>query len=267
MLREANQGKIQLSASETDQAYDFWKKRQQRQLDLEQAKVQGTMDPADINDATDTAAAEFKQQMKNLLGDDRYAQSQQADEAATAASFRQDIAQANPSDSQFQELLKTQQQWNDQRSALDKQFQDDPSSPDYADQIQALNDARDQEYQRVLGTNAFDAIQKQQDPGYSQMKKYETLWGLDDNQINSVYASIKYYEQGAQDYQSQARTLEVQGQTVDWNAVNQNLQQFADQTQQALQNYVGQDAFNKMRRNGVFQLSLPELTAHSAPSQ
>jgi hypothetical protein len=52
--------------------------------------------------------------------------------------------------------------------------------------------------------------------------------------------------------QAQARALEAEGQSVDWDAVNKNLQQFADQTQQALQNYLGQGSFNRMQQNGVF---------------
>ncbi|MGP8201880.1 MAG: hypothetical protein ACLQU4_20505 [Limisphaerales bacterium] len=261
MLREVNQGKIPLTAFESDQAYDLWTKLHQSELGLEQAKVEATMDPADITDATDKAISEFKQQMKDLLGDERYAKSQQPDDTAVAASLQQQLAVANPSDAQFRELLKAQQQWNQSLMALD------PSSPDHAAQITALNDARDQGYQSVLGADALDAFLKEQDPSYFQMMKNETVWGLDDDQINSVYASIKYYENSVQDYQSQARALEAQGQQVDWNAVNMNLQQFADQTQQAIQDYVGQDTFDKMQRNGVFQFSLPDLTAHGPPSQ
>jgi len=253
-LREANTGGISLTATETHAIYDLKKKLQQRQWDLEQARLKGQMDDVDINDAYDKAYAEFNQQMKALLGDARYAQSQGVDDAAAAANLRQDLAKANPTDSQFQDLLKAQQQWNDRHSQLDKQFQDNPSSPDYADQIQALNQARDQEYQRVLGTNAFDTLQKDQDPGYCRMKKCENIWGLDDNKVDSVYGTLKYYEKSVQDYQSQARALEAQGQTVDWAAVNRNLQQFAQQTQVALQNYLGLESFDKMQRNGVIQL-------------
>jgi hypothetical protein len=266
MLREANSGKITFTARETDASYDLWKKLRQRDLELKQAGVNGEMDEADVNDAYEKAVSEFKQQMSALLGEERYAKSQQTDDATAAAGLRQDFAQANPSDSQFQDLLKTQQQWNDQRAALDKQFQDTPSSSAYADQLKALDAARDQEYQRVLGTNAFDALQKQQDPGYYQMKKYETLWGLDDNKINSVFDTMKFYQKSLQDYQSQVRALAAQGQNVDWDAANKNVQQFAAQTQQSLQNYLGQDNFNKMQRNGVFQLSPPQLTKHGTPS-
>jgi hypothetical protein len=55
-----------------------------------------------------------------------------------------------------------EQQLNEQRSALDKQFQNDPSSADYPAQIKALDEARDREYQRVLGANVFDTLQKEQ---------------------------------------------------------------------------------------------------------
>jgi hypothetical protein len=49
--------------------------------------------------------------------------------------------------------------------------------------------------------------------------------------------------------------------------VNKNLQAFAGQTQQALQNYLGPDRFNRMAQNGVFQLSPPDMTGHGKPSQ
>ena len=254
MLREANIGKIPLTASETNSIYDLKKKLQQRVRELDQARLSGDMDDAQINDASDKAYSEFNQQLKALLGEDRYAESQGSGDGAAVANLRQDLAKVNPSDSQFQDLLKAQQQLNERRSELDKQFQDNPSSADYAEQVAALNDARDQEYQRVLGTNVFDTLQKQQDIGYSRMKKYENLWGLDDTKVDSVYGTLKYYEKSVQDYQAQARALEARGQTVDWNAVNKNLQQFALQTQQALQNYLGQDSFNQMQRNGIFQL-------------
>ena len=157
------------------------------------------------------------------------------DKLATLPEIGQDLAKANPSDSQFQELLKTQQQWNDRRSELEKEFHDDQSSTAYNDKLKALDDARDQEYRRVLGDSVFDTLQKEQDPGYSRMKKYVNTWGLDDNKIDSVYHTVKYYEKNAEDYQARARALEVQGQSVDWDAVNRNLLQFADQTRQALQ--------------------------------
>ena len=255
MLREANMGKVQLTAAEGDAIYELKKKLQQRQWDLDQSRLKGSMDDAEINEASDKAYTEFNQQMKTLLGDDRYAKSQGMDEGTAAANLRRDFAKVNPSDSQFQDLLKAQQQWNERRSDLDKQFQDDASSTAYAEQIKALDAARDQEYRRVLGTNAFDTLQKEQDALYVKMKKYEDNWGLDDTKVDYIYRSMRYYETAAEEYRSQARAMESQGESVDWAAVNKNLQQFSEQTQQSLQNYLGQDRFNRMLRNGVFQFS------------
>jgi hypothetical protein len=263
LLREANIGNTQLTVSEADTIYELKKKLQQRRWDLEQARVEREMDEAEIDDATDKAYSEFNGQMKALLGDERYASSQGQNDGA--ANLQQDLAKVNPSGPQFQDLLKAQQQFNERRSDLDKQFQDNPSSPDYAAQLKALDDARDQEYQRVLGTNVFDAFQKEQDIGYSKMKKYENIWGLDDNKIDYVYGTIRYYEKSVRDYQAQAKALESQGQSVDWDVAKKNLQQFAQQTQQTLQSYLGADSFNKMQRNGVFQFNSSSQPIRTLP--
>jgi hypothetical protein len=265
MLREANIGKAELTPSESDAIYELKKNLQRRQWELTEARVKGGMDDAGINEALNKAYSDFNQQMKTLLGDDRYAKSQGLDDGTAAANLRQELTKVNPSDSQFQDLLKAQQKWNQRRSELDKQFQDDPSAGAYALQLKTLDAERDQEYERVLGTNMFDSLQKTQDGGYSKMKKYEAVWGLDDAQIDYVYGTMKYYERNAQDYQNQAKALEAQGQQVDWEAVNKNLQQFTQQTQQTLQNYLGGDRFDRLRQNGVFQFDQNQLPHRGAP--
>lgn len=252
MLRDAMRTKVELSDPEAEAIYDLKKKRQQRELELRQALQKGEIDQTDVRDASAKADAELTGQIKSLLGDERYAKSQRLDETVATADLRQDFAKASPSDSQFQELLKTQQQWNEQRSALDKQAANDPAqSAAYADKIKALDAARDQEYKRVIGSDAFDALQKEQDGGYAKMKKYGTLWGLDANKMDAVYGTMQYYQKNVQDYQDRARALEAQGQSVDWEGVNKNLQQFKEQTQQSLQNSLGPDSFNKLQQNGV----------------
>lgn len=246
MLWEAMNTKVDVTSAEADGLYGLKKKLQQRELELEQAKVNGTMDDADISDASDKAYSEYNQQMKMLLGDDRYAKSQQTDDAFAAGNLQYSLAKygVNPTDSQFQELFQAQQQWNKSLSELD------PHAPDYAARYKALNAAREQEYQQVLGSDAFGAYQEKQDPGYSQMKKYENLWGLDDGKIDYVYNAMKNYESSAQDYQAQINALQAQGQNVD--AVNQKLKQITDETGQALQDYLGQYSFNKLQANRLF---------------
>jgi hypothetical protein len=248
MLWEAMSTEVAVTPSETDAIYAGKKKLQQRELELEQAKVKGTMDDAAINAAEDKAFSEYNQQLKAVLGEERYAKSQQLDDAFTAGNLRYTLSKngVTPDDSQFQQLFKAEQEWNKSQLKLDA------SSPDYLAQLKALNAARDQQYRQVLGADAYNTFQKEQDPGYAQMKKYETLWGLDDNKADYVYAAMKSYEKSVRDYQARMNALQAQGQKVDWDGVNQHLQQLTDQTGQTLQNYLGPDSFNKLQRNHLF---------------
>jgi len=262
MRREFNRGKVELSPAESGVAYALWKKLQQRDLALRQLKFKGDIDEADAGDAYAKDLAAYQQEMKTLLGDARYAQSQDVSATATAASLRQELASANPSESQFQELLQTEQQWNELRARLAKQPHDDGQ---YEQSLKDLDEARDEEYRRVLGADAFDALQKQEDPSYTAMKKYENLWGLDDTKIDYVYGALKYYQKSIDDYQASAREVEQSGQTVDWDAVKKNLQQFAQQTQQSLQNYLGPDGLDKLQRNGVVRLNQTAVDLPNSP--
>jgi hypothetical protein len=248
MLWEAMSTEVAMTPSESDAIYASKKKLQQRELELEQAKVNGTMDDASINEAEEKACSEYSAQLKAVLGDERYAKSQQLDDAFSAGNLRYTLARngVDPDDSQFQKLFQAEKDWSQSQLKLD------PASPDYQAQLKALNDARDQQYRQVLGPDGYDTFQKEQDPGYSQMKKYETPWGLDDSKADYVYTAMKSYEKSVQDYQAQMSALQAQGQKVDWDGVNKHLQQLTDQTGQTLQNYLGQDSFNKLQRNHLF---------------
>lgn len=262
MRREVNSGGIKLSGPETDTAYALWKKLRQRDLELREQKFEGKIDEAGVGEAYAKDAQAFQQQLKTLLGDERFAQAQAGGPRAAAADLRQDFAKVNATEAQFQELLQTQQQWNALRADLAKNPGDDAT---YVQSLKDLDEARDQEYRRVLGADAFDAYKKQQDPTYSEMKKYQQIWGLDDSKIDHVYGAMRYFQQNAEDYQSSARALAAKGQQVDWDAVTKNLQQFAQQTRQSLQNYLGPDSFEKLQRNGLLQFNQPAGDLPNSP--
>ena len=253
MLWEAMSTKIEVTAAEAEALYDLKKKLQQRVLELDKATLKGTMDGAEINDAVNQAYSEFNLKMKSLLGDERYAKSQQLDDAFVADYFRSELASAKPSDPQFQELFEMEKESRKARTELDRQFENDTSSPDYLAKIKALAETRDQEFQRVLGAEAFNDLRKQQDSTYTAMKKFQNLWGLDDKKVDYVYDTMKGYQKSVEEYQGQVLALANGGLGVNPDEVNQRLQQLAEQTQQALQNNLGQDSFNKLQRNRVLR--------------
>jgi hypothetical protein len=264
MLKEAMLGShMQLTTSEANAIYDAKKALQRRQWELDQARQNGTMDEGQVSAASAKAYSDFGEQMKAAMGEARYAQAMRGDDGTTA--LKENLAKVNASDAQADQLLAFQQQMADRRSSLDKEFQSDPSSELYAQRIKTLDEEQQQEYRRVLGEGVFDAMQKEQDGSYMKMKKYGATWGLDDGKIDSVYGAIKYYQKQVEDYQDQAHLMEAQGQQVDWNAVNQRLQQFAQATQQELQKNLGQDRFDRMQQNGVFPFSQQQQPTHAAP--
>lgn len=265
MLREIDRGNVRLSASETATSYQLWKNLQRRQLELRESRLKGELDESEITAALGKAVADYSTQMKALLGDERYARAQRPADAPAEETLRQDLAKANPSDAQFQQLLQTQEQWNQQRADLDRKFADDPTSSAYAAQRRALDETRDETYRHVLGDAAFETLQKEQNPSYATMKQHAELWGLSDATIDSVYGGLAYYQKTIADYQAQARAMEAQGQAIDWAAVHQNLRQFATQTQESLRTYLGAARYDQLRRNGVFT-SLMEPPQYARPN-
>jgi len=247
MLWEAMSTAVDATPAESDSIYALKKKLQQRQFELEQAQMNGTMDRAHGLDAVRESYDEYNRELKAVLGDERYAKSQQLDDGFMSDNLRYELAKVNPSDAQFQQLFKVEKDWNKSFAQLDQ------SAPDYLDKFKALNSARDQAYAEVLGSDALHTLREQEDSSYVQMKKYETHWGLDDTKIDYVYNTMNQYRKAVGDYQSQVQAMQHQGQNVDWTAVNNTLQQLASQTQQALQTTVGPDSFTRLQRNGVLR--------------
>ncbi len=257
LLREAINGRIDVTSAEADALYDLKRQLRARQSELEKARVKGAMDDAAIEDASYKIYCEFNDRMKVLLGDERYARSQGSDDASGATNLRQELGRLDPNPDQLQSLLKAQRQWNARLSDLERQFQDNEASSTYDAAIAAVNEERDREYKRVLGAEAFESLQKRQDAGYSKMKQYQDLWGLDDGQIDYVYGTLKYYEKSVADYSAQNEARAAKGESVDWGAVTETLQEFSSQIQQSLQKRLGGERFDRLQRNRVIRLDAP----------
>ena len=79
--------------------------------------------------------------------------------------------------------------------------------------------------------------------------------GITGADIDYVYRTICYYEKSVQDYQQQVQTFDQQGQAIDPDTVKKNLQQFSQQTEQTLRNYLGDDRFYKLKQNGIIKFN------------
>ena len=264
MLREAMLGsKLELTAGEAEAIYELKKKLQRRQWEIDGARLDGRMDDSEISTASAKAYSDFGQQMEAVMGTERFARAMRGDDGGAA--LKRELAKVNADNSQFEKLLKAEQQMNERRAALDSEYRNDMNSELYAQRLQTLAEEQNQEYRRVLGDDAFEALQKEQNGSYMKMRKYSATWGLNEGKIESVYGALKYYEKQIEDYRDQAHLLEAQGERVDWDAVSKNLQQFTEQTRQKLQAELGQERFDRMQQNGVFPFTETTPAPHTAP--
>lgn len=252
-LGDLETASIALPASDADALYQLRKDLAQKQRELAQAHSGGEIDEADFDESQAATQKDYDQKLKALLGHERYAALQHPDESAKGDLVR-NLKDVNATDSQFQALLAAQKQWNDQRAKLDQQAQASPdASASLEEQVQAIDAARDAEYQRVLGTNGYDAFQRAQDSRYQTLQRYAAAWQLTGENIDHLYRALQYSQKTVQDYLQQARAMEAQGQAVDWPQVEANVRQFSSQTQQSLRSYLGPDRFEKLQKNSVFE--------------
>lgn len=126
-----------------------------------------------------------------------------------AGALRQKARGLNPVDSQLEAMAEAERKWNQQRAELERQ-------------LRALDAARDQEYQQVLGTNDFDQLQKNQDRRYRLLKRHANSWSLSDSDIDYVYSLLH------QDGSSR------------------------DEIEQSLRSYLGPERFDRLRKNDLF---------------
>jgi hypothetical protein len=253
ILSEYELADLKLSAEESDTLYQLRKSFEQKQREWDRARNKGDLDEAEFQKLVETQQNDYNKQLKTLLGDDRYATSQNPIDPERM-NLRRALKNLNVGETEAAGLLQAQQQWTRQRAKLEQQLQEGQlASADYEQQLKALDHTRDQEYQRVLGDNGITELQKAQDPRYQTMKRYASNWGLTDNDINHLYDTIRFYESSVSDYQQRAQALEEQGQPVDWPAVQKSIQEFSRQTESTLRGSLG-ERFDKLKKNNVLNL-------------
>jgi len=248
-LRDFDFSGVNLSTSERDGLYQLRKDLSTKRKEFEDASRRGEIDEAELNAKLAAAQADYQQQMKTLLGDARYTALTTTPDPGIGDLKRQ-VRGLNVGDDQMTALMQAQQQWSHQRS----QINDD--APGYETQMQALDKARDDAFQKILGPDGYAAYQKQQDASYLTLKHYANAWQLAPGDIDYLYGAIHNYNQNVQDYRDRARAMEAQGQVVDWDSVQKNIDSFSQQTEQTLSFYLGADRFSKIKQNDVFSFSV-----------
>lgn len=249
-LADVDQTGVQLSGEESDKLYDLRKDLDRKRLDLDKAIHDGNITDEDAAAQREALYAQFDQKQLKLLGDARYAQMRNGTDLGISQ-LKQQLGNINASDAQVSDMEAAQQSWNSQRSALEIQLQKGELSGDiYEQQMKTLDAQRDQEYQKVLGSDGFAQFQRGQSEQYQMLKQLAPGMGFTTEDVNNLYEMLQDYQNGVQDYRARAQALQDKGQTVDWPTVNKALANYAQQTEDALRGQLG-DKYDKLKRSNV----------------
>jgi hypothetical protein len=250
VLADFDRAGVQLSADESEQLYALRKELDRNRLDLDLARHDGKVKDAEAATQNEGLYAQYNQQLLKVLGRDRFAQTQNSGDTGVGE-LKRNLQGVNADDSQFAGMQTALQNWNAQRSELDVKLQEGSvTADDYQKELNTLEAERNQEYEKLLGTNGFAAFQRNQNEQYQTLQRIGPDAGFSDDDINNLYASIEEYQTSVNDYRDRAQKLQDQGQTVDWTAVQKALSDFSHQTENALRDQLG-DKFDKLKRSNV----------------
>ena len=250
MLADFDRAGVEMTATESNEAYDIRKKLDRKRLELDKVRQQGNVTDEEVGEQRATMYAEYNKALLKLLGDDRYALTQNGGDSGLSE-LRSNLRLMNPDGGQLAAMETAQQAWNSKRGKLDIQLQTGQvAAEEYEKQMKTLDAERDQEYQKVLGAESYAEFQKTQDPRYQTLKRAGPGWGFTDNDINNLFSSIQDYEENVRDYRERAQAVETQGQAVDWSVVEKALKEYSQQTEMALRANLG-DKFDKLKRSNV----------------
>jgi len=251
MFRDLNVAGLDLSGTESGALYQLRKDMLAQRKQWEDAARRGDIDEAELAGQLASVQAQYDQKAKELLGDSRYTAMNTSPDP-TVAELKRQVKGMNVSDDQMTALLQAQEEWNRQRARLT----DD--APGYDDDMQALDRTRDAAFQKILGADGYAAYQKQQDAAYQTLKRYANAWQLAPGDVDYLYGAIRDYNRNVQGYRDRAKAMEAQGQAVDWDGVQKNIDVFSRQTEESLGFYLGTDRLSKMKQNDVFNFSFQD---------
>ena len=255
IVHNMNLGGLQPTEEQKEPLYVVEMDWRDRLHDLEVAKRKGRLDQAAFDAAFAQAEAEYKSKLAGIIGSERVF-GEPADHDP-GAPVRREFERLQLTDAQVNELAAVQKKWSDLRRAMGQSL-DQTKTMDvaYDGDLQAIDRARDEEYRRILGDEAFTRWQRPVDR-YRALRNDAPAWGLDKSQVDRVYELIRSYDLAVATFEHQAQAREQSGQNVDWGAVDQSVALYTQQTEASLRAYLGNERFEKMKSQAMFGLRQP----------
>jgi len=252
-LRLLNAGGVPLSPAEAEQAYRWQKEFEEEYRARQMAMEDGVADVADLGTLHQQAQETLDRQLEQLLGPARYRALRGI--AEPIADVYRKFGDLNPTPDQAQAALQIETDHRAREAALARRLQENPAdAAGLAAELQALQDAREEELRRTFGAEAYDAMKRQNDRTYQTLTQFAAAWELRQDEIQPVYESLRAFHDQAERTRTAAAMREAAGQRVDWHEVNASIEQARLQTEAGLQTLIGGSRLWRLKQNGILTM-------------
>jgi len=247
VLRNFDTARLALSAPEADALYRIRKGLDDQRRELQAALLRGEIDETDIERQTEANHDRYERDLKDLLGQTRYASLQPGD--GQAGELHRDLARIGAGGEQVEAVLAAQEQWKDARERADDERKRNGSSDEqFEQQLQTLDADRDRRLLETLGSDALAELRMQQDDRYQTLRRSAGAWNLNGGDIARVYSTLRDYDDRVKEYQ---RNVDTDGNPVEPSVMEDSLRKLARENESGLLDYLGPERFERLRKSGV----------------
>lgn len=250
LFREFHVDESEFTETERDGLYQIQKQMRQSRRELGRAYRMGAIDNADYQSRTVELQKEYDGQLAGLLGQERGAKLKQYSEWSYGP-LRWSLRELKIADPQIDAVYKATRKANEEQQELARLSQSGLATDGRT--WQTIQAAKDQEIERILGSQSYAEYKKVTDEGYKQLKRFAPAWQLSTDDIEFVYTTVAEQRRALQDYQKQARDMQAAGEKVDWKAVGQASEDYRRETEAQLRQRLGDERLAKLKRAGVLR--------------
>jgi hypothetical protein len=247
LLADLHLGRIELSDAERDGVYGLRRNLVDQQRDLDRRHRAGEVDDAHFEQLQEQLQADYDAKTKALLGEDRFATLQRPYES-TEGALRRNLQHLNLPSAKIDAVVTADQQWREQRVAMDRAASQATNlSPDaYQAQLHAIDQEHDATLQRELGPDGLEALRQMQDDRYRKLTKYAAVWQLSPDEVSKVYDALRDYGQTIDEYRRQA-----QSRGLGYDATQPAIDQFRQSISASLRASLGEAKYKQLAGSDV----------------
>jgi hypothetical protein len=250
LLRKGGATGYKFTEAESDALYRIEKEHEDRKLELNGLRNAGEIDPLDFEEENAKSDERYQQLRSKLLTEGRRLH----EEGVTVdlrAQIKEQTRQLNLSPQELDALADVAFK---NLQASQRMEVSDTNVESRIAKEEAAEAATEHEFMRILGPQRFAELKKMDDNRYQEMKHYQEVWQLTDNDVNYLYEIFVKYDKAIQAHNAQVSTTSQT--STEGNEPNLKQTDDFQKTQQQhleaeLLRFLGEDRLRRFKAAGL----------------